>query len=93
MGNVDRLRSRVEPFICPVLGAWHFFSQLCPPARHHSTALNKACPYMVIAGSILNDDTLALLFSYLGMLFIYGFCNSQNIFVFFSVGSRFLGQR
>ena len=57
MGTVDRLRKRVEPFV-----AWY-----------HSTAVNKACPYMVIVGSFLNQDMLLPPpFSYLGMSFIYG---------------------
>ena len=30
----------------------------CPPAQHHSTAEHKACPYMVIVGSILNEGSL-----------------------------------
>ena len=47
MGKVDRLRNRVEPFAALF---W---------ARHHFTAVHKACPYMVIVGSILNEDALA----------------------------------
>ena len=30
----------------------------CPPARHHFTAVHKACPNMVIVGSILNEEAL-----------------------------------
>ena len=51
-------------------------------SRNHSTALHKACPYMVIVGSILNEDAPAPPLSYLGtsMLFIYDFTNIQIYF-------------
>ena len=60
MDIVDRLRIRVEPF--PVL-FWALDIVLAktgsfPPARHHSTAVQKASPYLVIVGSILNEDAL-----------------------------------
>ena len=60
MDMVDRLRFRVEPF--PVL-FWALDIVLAktgsfPPARHHSTAVQKASPYLVIVGSILNEDPL-----------------------------------
>ena len=49
----------------------------CPPARHHYTAVHKACFYMVMLpvrwwrfGSILNEDVLRhSSLSYLGMFF------------------------
>ena len=39
-------------------------------ARQPDITLHKACPYMVIVGSFLNEDAVTAL-SYLGMLFIY----------------------
>ena len=54
----------------------------CPPAQHHSTAVHKACPYMVMlpgtsvrrwrVGSILNKDALTPPLFLTRMLFIYG---------------------
>ena len=45
-----------------------------PPTRPHYPAVHKSCPYMVIVGPILNEDTLTppLKFSDVGILFIYG---------------------
>ena len=61
MGKVDRLRIRVEPFAALfwALGIDLANTLPCPPARHRSTAVYNACPYMVIVGSILNKDALA----------------------------------
>ena len=62
MGKVDRLRNRVQPFCCTVLGSRHLrvYVPLPDPARRSGitppTAAAKACPYMVIVGSILNED-------------------------------------
>ena len=63
MGKVDdRLRNRIEPFavlfwaLSIVLA--NTMQWTCPPAWHHSTAVHKACPYMVTVGSILNEDEL-----------------------------------
>ena len=60
MGKVDRRPNKVEPFVtlfCALVivlaNTWP-----CPPVRHLSTALHKACPYMVIVGSILRVDAL-----------------------------------
>ena len=52
---------RVEPFaalfwalgVVVLANTWP-----CPPARHHSIAVHKACPYMVIIGSILKENAL-----------------------------------
>ena len=58
MGKVDRLCIRVEPFAALfwALGNVLANTKHCPPARHHSTAVHNAGPYMVIVGSILNKD-------------------------------------
>ena len=59
MGKVDHLSNRVEPFGCPVLGAWqctvlvHKYLTL-PAGTHHSTGIHKACLHMVMAGSFIN---------------------------------------
>ena len=49
----------------------------CPPIWHHSTAVHKVCPYMVIlsvrwwrVGSVLNEDALASPLFPICMLFI-----------------------
>ena len=57
MGKVDRLRNKVEPFAA-LFWALGIVLDPCPPARHHSAAVHKACPYMVIIGSILYEDAL-----------------------------------
>ena len=60
MGKVDRLHNRVETFAA-LFGALDIVlanTESCPPAGHHSTAIQKACPYMVIVGSILKEDAL-----------------------------------
>ena len=60
MGKVGRLRNRVEPFaaLFLALGIVRMYKLYMPfpPARHKSTNIHKACPYMVIIGSILNED-------------------------------------
>ena len=71
MGKVDRLRNRVEPFVALFMGYRH-----CTCCMHHLTlpadpASFHACPYLVIVSSIRNEDAWPT-FSYLGMLFIYG---------------------
>ena len=58
MGKVDRLRNRVEPFLFWALGILLANTWLCPTAQHHSTAGHKACPTIVIVGSILSKDAL-----------------------------------
>ena len=51
---------RVEPLavLFWALGILLSNTYPCPPAQHHSTAEHKACPYMVIVGSILNKGSL-----------------------------------
>ena len=85
MGKVDRLCNRVVPFAVlfwalGIVLANTANTGLCPPARHHSTAVHKACPYMVIVGSILNEDA----FSSLGILhvFIYEWRSLPGHFLF-----------
>ena len=77
MGIVNYFRNNVDPRYCTVKHSMYVLANTwpCPPAQYHSTAVHKACPYMVIllvqwwrVGSILNEDALA--FSYLAMLFI-----------------------
>ena len=63
MGKVNRLRHRVEPFAA-VFGSWQCTRQhTVDPARRPSITpppcIHKACPYMVIVGSILYKDALA----------------------------------
>ena len=60
MGKVDRLRNRVNPFTALFWALGNVLTNIgpCPPGRCHSTAVHKACPYMVIIGSILNEDAL-----------------------------------
>ena len=55
MGKVYRLRNRVEPFAALFWALGNVLANTWPwqPALHHSTAVHKACPYMVIVGSIL----------------------------------------
>ena len=60
MGKVDRLRNRVEPFRCPVLGlrlctSQHMTLPVSPALLHRRTQ----SLYMVIAGSSLNVDAPA----------------------------------
>ena len=58
--------------LMPHFGLAALYSPTPDLARHHSTAVHKAYPYMVIVGLILNEDVLPLpLFSYLDILFIY----------------------
>ena len=52
---MDRLRNKVEPFAA-LFWALGIVLDPCPPARHHSAAVHKACTYMVIIGSILYVD-------------------------------------
>ena len=61
MGKLDRLRNRVEPFavLFWALGIVIANTWPCLLTRHHSTDVRKACPYMVIVGSILSEDALA----------------------------------
>ena len=60
MGQVDRLRNRIEPFAALfwALGIALANTCPCPPARHHSTAVHKVFSFMVIVGSILSEDAL-----------------------------------
>ena len=60
---MDRLRNGVEPFD----------ALFCPPARHHSTAVHKACPYMVIVCSVLllPPSLFLSMYIYLSMLSAY----------------------
>ena len=72
MGKVDH--NIVEPFAA-LFGALGIVQYLPTPdpVCHHSTDVHKACPYMVIVVSILNEDAPPPPpFSYLGILFIYG---------------------
>ena len=68
---MDRLRNNiVEPF------AALFWALGIVCTCHHSNAVQKACtcPYMIIAGSILNEDALLPSpppFLLVGMLFIF----------------------
>ena len=77
MDKVDHLSNRVEPTVCMLPCFWALSIVLantwsCPPARHHSTAIQKACPCMVRVGSILNEDAPAPSpFFYISMLFNY----------------------
>ena len=64
MGKVDRLRNRVEHFASLF---WALGIELA-----NTWSVQKACPYMVIVGSILSEDALPPPFSYLGILFFYG---------------------
>ena len=77
MAKVDRLRNRVEPFASLFWALGNVLANTYPPARHPSTAVHKACPYMVIDGLIFNEDAPSPPFSYLGMLFIYELQYSQ----------------
>ena len=59
MGKVDRLRNTVEPFAALfwALGIVCTCQHLTLPAGPASlNAVQKACPYMVIVGSILKVD-------------------------------------
>ena len=58
MGRVDRLRNRVEPFAVLYWHCTYTCQHLTLPAGPAS--LHKAWPYMVIVGSILNEDSLPL---------------------------------
>ena len=60
MGKVDRLRNRVDIFavLFWALGIICTCQHLTLPAGPAS--LHKAWPYMVIVGSILKEDALAL---------------------------------
>ena len=59
MSKGDRLCNRVEPFATLFLALGIVLANTgpCLPASLH-TAVHKACPYMVIVGSILNEDVL-----------------------------------
>ena len=79
MGKVDRLCHRVEPFavLFWALGIVLANTWPCPPARHHSPAVQSAFPYMVILivrrwriCSTLTEDTLPPPFSYLGTIYL-----------------------
>ena len=58
MGKVDH--NIVEPFAA-LFGALGIVQYLPTPdpVCHHSTDVHKACPYMVIVVSILNEDAPA----------------------------------
>ena len=81
MGKVDHLCNRVEPFtfLFWALGNVQYTSQhwtlpAGPVSLHCSTQsipLYGHSWYMVIVGSILNEDTPAPPFSYLGICFLY----------------------
>ena len=78
---MDRLLNRVEPFAALF---WFVHTVLantrpCPPAWHHSTAVHKECPYMVIGGSILKKMRCPFSFTYQGLLFIYAFTRTMEI--------------
>ena len=91
MGKVDRLRNRLKPFAALFWALGIGLANTWPCPRQPGITpqpYTKACPYFVIDGSILNDDTLPPppLLSYLGMLFIYAqncktgpqFCAVEN---------------
>ena len=71
MGKEEHLCIGVEPFTALfwALGIILANTWPCPPARHHSTAIHKACPYIVLVGSILSEDALPpfLILYYLSM--------------------------
>ena len=83
MGKVDRLHNRVEPFsalfwalgIVSCLPTQHLTLPPPPPPNitpHRRRTQSMSLQYMVIVGSILNQDALPRpLFSYLCMLYIY----------------------
>ena len=50
MGKLNRRRNRVEPFVALfwALDIVQYLKTPDPARRHHSTAVHKACPYMVI---------------------------------------------
>ena len=58
MGKVDCLFDRVETIAALLWALGIVLASIlpCPPARHHSTAVQKACPFMVLVVSILNKD-------------------------------------
>ena len=70
MDKVDCLRDRVEPFAVLFWAPSNVYLPIPDCARQPDITLHKACPYMVIVGSFLNEDAVTAL-SYLGMLFIY----------------------
>ena len=71
MGKVNRLFNRVEPFADLFWAISALYLPTPDPARHHSTAVHKACPYIVIVVSILNKDSLAPLPLFLSRYVIY----------------------
>ena len=74
MGKVNRLHNRVELFakLFRALGIVLANTWPCTPAQHHSTAVHKAGPYMVIVGSIFKEDAPAIPpFSYLYLIYLW----------------------
>ena len=70
MGKVNRLHNRFELF-ANLFGALGIVLANTRPAQHHSTAVHKAGPYMVIVGSILKEDAPAKPpFSYLYLIYL-----------------------
>ena len=71
MGKVDHLRKRVEPFAVLYWALGIVLANTRPYPPSHPTAVHKACPFMVIVGSILNKDAWAPPhFLYLGIYFL-----------------------
>ena len=94
MRKMDHTCNKVEPFAALF---WAFGIVLgniwpCPPpARHHSTAVHKACSFMVRVGSILKEDALSFPpFLYLGMLLFYGLFQAPRFAVKTPAPVRFL---
>ena len=82
MDKVDRLCNRVEPFavLFRALGIVCTCQHLTLPAGPASlNAVQKACPYMVIVGSILNEDAYRLPPPFLSRLFIYAYCDGGGV--------------
>ena len=79
MGKVDRHRNRVEPFtsLFWALGNVYYTANTghAPPDRYHFTAVHKAYPYMVLVGSIINEDAPAPPFSYPGICYLQYSCS------------------
>ena len=71
MDNVDRLLNMIEPFAVLYWALGIVLVKTWPYPPSHPTAVHKACPNMVIVGSILNKDALAPPhFLYLGIYFL-----------------------
>ena len=54
MGKVYNLRNRVEPFAALFWALGTVLANI-----RHCTAVHKACSYMDIVGSILNEDAMS----------------------------------